>query len=279
LGNTPSAQGYDKSRVSILKEQLMTVTNGAFTRTNSFGPGAERNYPRFFMDSVHDQAASIGAGRPIFHEEERVEIIMPGNPYTRPVQRVTDEHREKWPKEYGAFKAGLEPSAEGTPIEEWPRLRRNQVLELKALGFQTVEHVANMDDQAIGRLGIGGRQLRDLAKAFLDDAVRAAALEQLSDANAKKEAELAELQRQIAELRKLLSQLSTAAAGERREAASVSAPDLGGTAAGVAAATPAVPTTTSAIAEFATVPVRRRPGKPDAASDGADAADADPGSV
>jgi hypothetical protein len=182
----------------------MSVSNGQFTRTNSFASGAERNYPRFFVDSVQDQIASANAGRPIFRDEERVEIIMPGNPYTRPVQRVTDTHREKWPKEYAAFRAGLELSVEGTPLEEWPRLKRSQVLELKALGFQTVEHVARMDDQATQRVGIGGQQLRELAKAFLDDAAHAAEVERLAEANTRKDEELDALRRQVAELGRTL---------------------------------------------------------------------------
>ncbi len=35
----------------------MSIANGAFTRTNSFEPGTARNYPRFFVESVQDQAA------------------------------------------------------------------------------------------------------------------------------------------------------------------------------------------------------------------------------
>jgi len=101
----------------------MSVVNGQFTRTNSFGAGVERSYPRFFIEAVEDQLASSHAGRRIFRDEERVEIIMPGNPYARPVQRVTDAHRRQWPKEYEAFKAGQELAPEGTPLEEWPRLK------------------------------------------------------------------------------------------------------------------------------------------------------------
>jgi hypothetical protein len=196
----------------------MSISNGQFTRTNSFAPGAERNYPRFFVDSVQDQLASANAGRPIFRDEERVEIIMPGNPYTRPVQRVTDTHREKWPKEYAAFKAGLELSAEGTPLEEWPRLKRSQVLELKALGFQTVEHVARMDDQATQRVGIGGAQLRELAKAFLDDAAHAAEVERLADANTRKDEELDALRRQVNELGRTLEAMHAELMAARQSA-------------------------------------------------------------
>jgi hypothetical protein len=183
----------------------MSVVNGQFTRTNSFGPRTDRNYPRFFVESVEDLLASDQAGRRIFRDEERVEIIMPGNPYTRPVQRVTDEHRAKWPKEYEAFKAGQEPAADGTPLEQWPRLRRGQVFELKALGFQTVEHVAQMDDQAVQRVGMGGRDLRNLANAFLDNAARMAALEQLTADNSSKDAAIANLQRQLDDLNKRLA--------------------------------------------------------------------------
>ncbi len=201
----------------------MSIANGAFTRTNSFEPGTARNYPRFFVESVQDQAASVKAGRPIFHDEERVEIIMPGNPYTRPVQRVTDAHREKWPKEYAAFKAGIELAADGTPLEEWPRLKRGQVLELKALGFATVEHVAAMDDHAIQRAGLGGRHLRELARAFLDDAANAAEVERLADDNAKKEAELDRLNRQIAALNDRLTAMQVALQAKEIAAASATA--------------------------------------------------------
>ena len=46
-------------------------------------------------------------------------------------------------------------------------MRPKQLHELKALGFRTVEHVAMMDDQAAGRVGSGGQELRRVAKAFL----------------------------------------------------------------------------------------------------------------
>src|ERR1700674_1234177 len=126
----------------------MPLAHGTYTRTDGM-PGGDRNYPRFFLHDEQDQLATEQQGRPIFKSEERVEIIMPGNPLTRPVQRVTDEHRQKWPEQYKAFKQGQEMSVEGTPLEQWPILKRAQVLELKALGHLTVEHVATMDDLAI----------------------------------------------------------------------------------------------------------------------------------
>src|SRR6185312_14958555 len=74
---------------------------------------------------------------------------------------------------------------------EWAILKRSQVLELKALGFKTVEHIARMDDQAIQRIGMGGRILRDRAKAFLDDAENIAQNSRLSADNERLMSEMA----------------------------------------------------------------------------------------
>lgn len=179
----------------------MSVANGTFTRTN-LGQ-TDSNYPIFESVSVQDFVASEREGRPIFRDEERVTIMMPGNPHTRPVARVTNEHRERWPREYAAFKEGLEVSPEGTPIEEWAILGKSQVNEMKALGFKTVEHIANMDDLAIQRFGMGGRRLKDLALAFLDDGERMALSTKLSAENERLKQQVDTLTRQVTEMGEL----------------------------------------------------------------------------
>ena len=182
----------------------MSVPNGTYTRTNSFGSDAERIMPRFYIESVKDELASQRENRAIYYDQERVELIMPGNPYNVPVNIVTDEHRERWPKQYAAFKAGHTMSAEGTPLEQWPTLSRSQVLELKAMNIMTVEHVANMADQACQRF-MGGMRLRELAKAFLDDAHAGAELSRVTAENEKKDARISELEHKVTELSSLLN--------------------------------------------------------------------------
>lgn len=173
-----------------------------YTRTESLAPGQrDLTVARFFIETVEDPIASAQTGRPCFKDEERVELIMPGNNYNRPVQRVTQDHKERWPREYEAFQKGITICADGIPLEEWPRLRRSQIMELKALGFQTVEQVANMDDQAAQRVGMGGMQLRNLARAFTDDAERNAQLEIETKKSDRLEMLNAGYQRQIDELK------------------------------------------------------------------------------
>lgn len=186
----------------------MPVANGAYTRTNGFGNDAHKIVPRFFLHEQQDDLGTARAGRPIFRIEERVEIIMPGNPLTRPVQRVTDEHRERWPKEYEAFKKGEELSHEGTPLEYWPVLNRAMIRELKALDIYTIEQVAELSDLAVQRIGMGGLKMRELAKAYFDDAKAQAITTELAHQNEQYEAKLAAQALQIEEQGKLLAQMN-----------------------------------------------------------------------
>jgi hypothetical protein len=186
----------------------MSIANATYTRSTSLAASEARNYPRFFLETVRDDHSSRHHGREIFREEERVEIIMPGNPYTRPIMRVTEEHRQAWPKQYEAFKAGQEIAAEGTPLEAWARVRPKQLHELKALGFRTVEHVAMMDDQAAGRVGSGGQELRRVAKAFLNDAARMATVERLAAENDVKNAEIEDLRLKLHGLEQTMERIA-----------------------------------------------------------------------
>lgn len=179
------------------------LSNGSYDR--NYGAQVGVSYPRFHIEQVQDNVASEQQGRPIYREEERVEIIIPGNP-TRWVGKVNREYVERWPKEYAAFKEGIEISPEGTPLEEWPILKRSQVMELKALGLKTIEHVRDMDDHAIQRIGMGGRILRDNAIAYLDDAARIAMTTQLTAENARKDERIALLERQVSELGAMVEQ-------------------------------------------------------------------------
>jgi hypothetical protein len=167
-------------------------------------PGSVR--PRFYTEPVQDELASAREGRPIFNEFEFVEIFMPGNPWHMPVHRVNDDHRARWPREYELFRQGLEQTADGTPIEEWPILNRSQVMELRALQIRTIEEVSSLSDTACQR-AMGLTQLRNKARAYLDDAAAMALTEQLGKENESLRADMASLKRQNEELSELVNRL------------------------------------------------------------------------
>ncbi len=179
-----------------------------YTRSWSGGeqaaPGSVR--PRFYLEPVVDELASAREGHGVYHDEERVEIFLPGNPYTMPVHRVTDEHRQRWPREYEQFRQGIDQTVDGIPLSEWPVLRPANVMDLKALGFQTVEEVSAASDQVCQR-SMGLLKLREKAKAYLDDASAMALTEQLSAEGEAQRSEIASLTRQVQELQTLVTKL------------------------------------------------------------------------
>src|SRR6266550_7895927 len=161
-------------------------------------PGSTR--PRFFMEPIEDEQATAREGRPIYREVEMIKRIMPSvMQYTIPVNKVTDADRAEFPREYEAFKKGIELAPEGTPIEAWPVLKRANVDELRGLGIRTVEEIAGLDDRGTQRaMGLVG--LRKLARGYLDDAEAGALKQALMKENDELKADIARLNKQVEEL-------------------------------------------------------------------------------
>ena len=188
---------------------MQPVPNGSYTRTNSFGtPSKDGVFPRFYIDTVLNPYATQQAGREVWEEIEMVEMLMPGNMLTRPTAKVTDEHRNRWPEAYAAFKRGEEMSHDGRPLEEWPMLSKAQVKELKFLDFHTVEQVAEMTELAIQRIGMGARQLKTAAQAFLGSIDATLPLRNLTAENAQLKSQVDAQAHQLAQQGAMLEQLN-----------------------------------------------------------------------
>lgn len=156
--------------------------------------------PRFYMEAVQNKFKSEQEGRPIFDEREMVEIRIPGDKLSVYVGYVTDAERERWSDIYAAFKRGEARAASGTPLEHWtnPSMTRARVAELKGANILSVEELANVPDNTLPRLGMGSRELREQARAYLDSAKGGAG-------NAAMAAE-------VARLKEMVEQLTRAAA-------------------------------------------------------------------
>lgn len=124
--------------------------------------------PDFFMDTVENTFRTQQEGRPCFDEVESVRLWIPGDRHNSPVQRVNDDIRQRWPKQYEAFKAGLEPPLDGTPLTEWPPIKKTQAMEFAYFHIKTVEQLAGVNDAQLQNLPMGSRELREQAKAYVD---------------------------------------------------------------------------------------------------------------
>lgn len=164
--------------------------------------------PRFFIHTVQDAKKSKEEGRPIFKDIECVEIRMAANKQTVAVfpahefwawgeidgirQKIT--YAMRFADQYKRFKASEAQVMTGTPLEELPFLTQAKRSELKALSLYTCEALASLDGQPLKQLGMGGRELKTQAEAYLAKATDSAAVTRLAAENETLRAALAQMQ-------------------------------------------------------------------------------------
>lgn len=129
--------------------------------------GEDHNIVRFYNKEKLDKKQSDIDGRPRYRLVPYVEIFAPGQiRNTRIDRKARDEDKQRWPQQWEKFEKASD-EVDGTPIEAWPYLNRAQVAELKAIGFLTVESVAETPDSGLERLGPGARDLQNRARQWL----------------------------------------------------------------------------------------------------------------
>ena len=121
--------------------------------------------PRFFMNPVLNKSKSKAAGHAIYDDVEYVEVTILGSRSTRPVYRVTDKYREKWPKHYKAFREGTEYIEEGYRLSEWSQMTPAGVESLRQMGIHTMEQFIDLNEDTSKYLGLF--QLRHEARKIL----------------------------------------------------------------------------------------------------------------
>jgi prefoldin subunit 5 len=139
-------------------------------------------YVVFETRAVEDRTASLEAGHYVTRDVDFAIITPAGSRDRIEKEAVTwiEDLKEgarnerlpaTWPSLYEqafkAWKAGQEMPTEGTAVKDWPALSPSQVRTLLDMGINTVELVSDMNEEAVNRLGMGGRALKEKAKAWL----------------------------------------------------------------------------------------------------------------
>lgn len=120
----------------------------------------------FIEDAIHQPFESDKAGRAIYKQTPFLSIIFPGDKTKKTYRPATEEDKQRFPLQWAAYEKGEKAIENGTPITQWNYLSKSQALELKHMGFWTVELLANATDQAISGL-IGGNMIRAQAQTFI----------------------------------------------------------------------------------------------------------------
>lgn len=146
---------------------------------------------------------------------EMVSITNLNDPHNSPmIVKSTDIHRyQRFPREYAAFKQGLDMQTTGIPLREWLG-NNDRTDKLASFHIHTVEQLAGASDTLCQTLGPGTQDLRRRAQTHLLVHKDSAAAERAV-------AENQALKRQIDDMQANMAKLMTIVeAGQAREGAS-----------------------------------------------------------
>lgn len=153
----------------------------------------------FYMGAMRQDALSEQEGRPIFRDEEFIKIYI--NKDEILVHPVSDVDRQRWPRQYAAWKAtgANEPGMTGTPLANFPLVSRAQVEELRYFKIFTVEQLAEIPDTTAQQIP-GVTKLKQQAAAHVMIAREQAPLQKLNEELQSRDAKIEALEAQVAEL-------------------------------------------------------------------------------
>lgn len=143
---------------------------------------------RFEKFAIEDRNATIAAGRRILKDVDMAWVKQIGERDETPC--IADEWIEKlYAKAIGSngstptipmewyeraktvlsnWRKGFETPLEGYPVREWAILTPAQVQNLHGMDTFSVEQIAAWNEGAVARYGMGGREMRDKARLWLE---------------------------------------------------------------------------------------------------------------
>lgn len=190
----------------------------SFTDTPDFDPSARQKdgaMPRFYIEAKKNNFRSEAEGRPCFDDVEMVEILIPGDRRSAATRIVNDELRKRFPREYAAFKNGLDAPEQGTPIAQMPGITRSQAEELAHSHVKTIEALAGLPDDLLNKaVGMGGFALREKAKRWVEATNGSAPMEKLAAENEQLKGSMDAMKAQMAEMQKAMAALKRPEATE-----------------------------------------------------------------
>ena len=139
-------------------------------------------------------ALSLKEGRPIFEDVEQCVIRAPGmsdikvfpahffsqwvtDPFTGGQRQVT--YAERFKHQYRQFQEHAAQTKTGTPLDYARFLTDARRAELRAMNVYTVESLAAIEGAELKNIGMGGRDLKNQAAAYLEETKRGASNKQM----------------------------------------------------------------------------------------------------
>lgn len=136
------------------------------------GDYADRDKPAIYPEKFYTEYKE-GANPLVDKPIEMVKWVKRGAPGSGVVEKVEKLRKNQlfWSvlePYYNAWKKGEETPETGTPLSAWPGCTPADRERYALLRIYTVEDVAGMTDNDMDRFGMGARQKKALAKAYLE---------------------------------------------------------------------------------------------------------------
>jgi Helix-hairpin-helix domain len=140
-------------------------------------------YIEFRVLSEEDRAETIATGSYKTKDVDYVTIMPAGDRNTK-IDRKVDEwldqiaakvrqgmanpqHLEHFRSSYRMWKENQELPLDGMPIKSWPGISPSQVQNILSANIRTVEDLALANEDALQRIGMGARALKEKAASWL----------------------------------------------------------------------------------------------------------------
>ena len=186
-------------------------------------------YVEFEVRPVEDRSASEAEGHLVYRDEvfaivtpagtrDRLEKVakdwIEGLKEGAQQDRIPHSWVEAYQHKLSLFMTNQEVPLDGTPIQSMTTLSPAQVKNCLNANIRTVEDLAEATEEAMLRIGMGGRELKQKAKAWLDTVSKngkpAQELNDLRVKTATQDTQIEELTKTVATLQAQLKTLETA---------------------------------------------------------------------
>jgi hypothetical protein len=187
-------------------------------------------YVQFEERSREDRTGAIENGRAKHVSEDWVIIRQVGSKDTveklatdwlgslRHNTNIDPQWAREFHNQYKLWKEGHEVTPDGSHIREWALISKSQAETIIAAGVRTVEDLANANEPTLMSIGIGGRDLKMKAIAWLETASKTGRSSQevaalRANLEAKDDA-IAQLRAQLASMNDKINKMGRVSAGE-----------------------------------------------------------------
>jgi hypothetical protein len=171
-----------------------------------YGPTDDKLIVGFYKKSVLNAARSREMGQPVYEGRDFVKIQHPGetlNIVDRPVNE-SDMHR--WPRQWQHYQKGVNQIPDGVPINLLFPAKPEIETMLRGYNIHTVEQLAGLSAQGISTVGMGAQDWVNAAQRYMERANKGVDHHKFEKAIAEKDAQIALLTRQVAEVTALVRQ-------------------------------------------------------------------------